>query len=326
MKRIWTQEEVHYLIEKWGRVPLEQIMEALDRTEDSVMRKARRLGLDVHKKEEDVLKRKWSKEEDNFIIENYKVLSSKEISQHLNRTASAIRKRALALGISGTVNRWSEEEENFLKEKWGILNVDAVAKKLNRSRNAILLKAYQMSLREQITANGAYLTPNDISSILGVNTRTLYSWIYKGKIRHRRFKVGKKKKYQITVDAFCEFLEKYQDKWDSQKADLQQIKAYYVSYFITSDNTLTIRGELPKWLKKKIERDKQGFKELMKPWTTKEEEELLLMVESKYTYKDISLIFGRSIESVKTKLYMLNKQNSELATALEAGASKRIAN
>ncbi|MGE5632223.1 MAG: helix-turn-helix transcriptional regulator [Caulobacteraceae bacterium] len=313
MRKYWTRQEIEYIEKNWGTTSLAQIMEDLGRSEDSIMRKARRLGLDVHKTEGDKLKKKWSSGEDDFIIKNYKVLTVEEISQYLNRTVSAIRKRALALGVTKEVNRWSLEEENFLKEKWGIINLDTIAQKLNRSRNSVLLKAHQLSLREQVTASGIYLTPNDISSILGVNIRTLYSWIWNGMIGHRKFKVGKKKKYQIAVEHLCEFMEKNQDKWNSQKADLGQIKSYYTAYFIARNNTLNIKRGMPEWMAQKIERDKEGFKELIKPWTTKEEQELLQMVKQKYTYKEICLILGRSIESVKTKLYLLYKRKNRMS-------------
>lgn len=313
MKKNWTQQEIQYLKENWGKTSPVHIMEDLGRTEDSVMRKARRLGLDVNKSEEDMLKKRWKSEEDNFITENYGVLAVEVISLQLGRTVSAIRKRALALGIAGEVNRWSTEEMEFLNEKWGILNLEAISKKLNRSRNSVLLKAHQMSLREQVAANGVYLTPNDISSILGINIRTLYSWIWKGSIGYRKFKVGKKRKYQIAVEDLCEFIEKHQDKWNSQKADIIQIKSYYSTYFVARNNTLTIRGEMPKWMAEKIERDKVGFKEPLKPWTTKEELELLQMVEQKYTYKDICINLDRSIESVKAKLHLLYKQKNNVS-------------
>lgn len=311
MKKKWTQAEEQYLKEAWDKASPVQIMESLGRTEDSVMRKAKRLGLNVNKAEEDMVKKRWSEEEDSVIIENYKELEVETISQQLGRSVSAIRKRALALGITGKVNRWSDEEMEFLDEKWGILNLDTIAKKLNRSRNSVLLKAHQMSLRDQVAANGAYLTPNDISSILGINIRTLYSWIWNGNMGYRKFKVGKRKKYQIAVEDLCEFIEKNQDKWNSQNADIMQIKSYYSSYFITRNNNVTIRGEMPKWIAEKIERDKEGFKEHLKPWTTREELELLLLVEQKYTYKEICAYLSRSVESVKAKLHLLYKQRSK---------------
>lgn len=310
MKKRWTQAEEQYLKEAWGKVSLFEIMESLGRTEDSVMRKAKRLNLDISKPEADILKKRWSTEEDNFIIENYKSTDVEAISQQLGRTVSAIRKRASALGLAEKINRWSNEEMEFLNEKWGILNLDTIAKKLNRSRNSVLLKAHKMSLRDQVAANGIFLTPNDVSSILGINIRTLYSWIWNGKIGYRKFKVGKKRKYQIAVEDLCEFIKNNQNKWNSQKADIVQIKSYYSSYFITKSNNVKIQGEMPKWIADKVERDKAGFKQHLKPWTTREELELLSMAEKKYTYKEICANLNRSVESVKTKLYLLYKQRN----------------
>jgi DNA-binding CsgD family transcriptional regulator len=311
MKKRWTQTEEQYLKDVWGTVSLAEIMKSLGRTEDSVMRKAHRLDLDTGKSDEDMMKKRWSREEDNFITENYKSIDVEAISQQLGRTVSAVRKRASALGLAERTNRWSNEEMEFLNDKWGILNLDTIAKKLNRSRNSVLLKAHKMSLRDQVAANGIFLTPNDVSSILGINIRTLYSWIWNGNIGYRKFKVGKKRKYQIAVEDLCEFIKNNQNKWNSQNADIIQIKSYYSSYFISKSNNVKIRGEMPKWIADKIERDKAGFRQHLKPWTTQEELELLSMAEQKYTYKEICANLNRSVESVKTKLYLLYKQRNQ---------------
>lgn len=309
MRKSWTQQEIQYLKDNWNRTLLELIMEKLDRTEDSIMRKARRLGLDVRKAEDDMVKKRWSCEEDSYILEKYKVMSSEDISRHLNRSITAVRKRALALGAASEAVRWSPKEEEFLKEKWGILDIETIAKKLKRSKNSVLLRAYKLSLKEQVIANGTYLTPKDISTILGVNLRTLYSWLCTGKMRHKKFKVGKKMKYQVTVEDFCSFLKENQDKWNSQRADMRQIKLYYVSHLIRKNNKISIYEELPEWLLDKLNRDKNGFREPLKPWTTKEEQELFHMIKQKYRYEDICTTLGRSIASVKTKFYILNKQD-----------------
>jgi len=314
MKKKWTYEEIQYLRENWNIKPFRDIMASLDRTEDSIMRKAGRLALDIRKKEEDLKKRKWTEEEDEFIINHYKKMSSVEISSHINRTASSIRKRARVLKISNPVTHWTRVEEDFLFEKWGIISVDSIAKQLNRSRNAVLLKAYQMSLREQVTANGTYLTPVVISNILNVNVRTLYTWIRNGLIRYRKFKVGKKAKYQITVDAFCKFIKDHQDKWNSKEADIGLIKSYYASYFICEDGALMFREEPIKWLEEKIARDRREYRELMKPWTTKEEKELLHMLEVGYSHREICYKLGRSMGSTKTKIYTLkSRDNCQIA-------------
>lgn len=310
MGKHWSQNEIQYLMLNWNKISYKEIMEELNRTQDSIIRKARRVGLNVCKMEDEMLKRKWSKEEDQTIIEKYRISTPEEISLHLKRTVSAIRKRALYLGVADKVTRWSMKEEEFLMEKWGISNLENIAKRLNRSINSVMLKAYQMSLREQIKANGSYFTPIDISNILNINIRTLYTWMRNGLIKNRKFKVGKKTKYQISVDDFCKFIEDYQCKWNSNEADISLIKCYYVSYLICEDGSLKIREEPSRWLDEKIIRDKQEYRKLMKPWTTNEVRELLHMLGEGYSYKEICGKLGRTMGSTKTKIYMLKSSEN----------------
>jgi DNA-binding CsgD family transcriptional regulator len=308
MKKRWTQDEVLFLKENWGNLRLEAIIATLGRTEDSIARKAMRVGLDTHKKDDEILKKRWTQEQDNFLIKNYKVLSIEEIVKHIDRTANAIEKRAVTLGIASALKRWTKDEEMFLKEKWGIICLSTIAKRLNRSTSAVMLKAHKLSLKEQITASGTYLTPADIGNILGINKRTIYTWIDKEYIKYKKFKIGKKKMYQVTIDDLCEFMKVHKELWDSGKADMQQIKSYYISYSLSSNGKLKVQEDLPNWLIEKINKDKEEFKILYKPWTTGEERELIDMTSLNYRYKDICARLGRSMESIKTKVYNLNRR------------------
>jgi DNA-binding CsgD family transcriptional regulator/predicted HTH domain antitoxin len=308
MKKRWSEDEIVYLKENWGNARLDLIISKLERTKDSVTRKAMRLGLETQKKEDELAKKRWKQIDDEFLIKNYKVLPIEEITKCMGRTTSAIEKRVITLGVASTVRRWTMEEENLLKEKWGIVCIDTIAKRLNRSRSAVMLKAYKLSLKEQVTAGGTYLTPAEISDILGVNKRTFYTWIDKGYIKCKKFRINKKKVYQVTIEELVEFIENYQELWDSQKADMDQINSYYISYSLSGDGKLKIKEGLPNWLIQKIDKDKEGFRDHYKPWTTKEEQEVIYMASMNYRYKDICCKFGRSLESIKTKIYNINKR------------------
>jgi Response regulator containing a CheY-like receiver domain and an HTH DNA-binding domain len=308
MRVNWTGDEIKYLYESWNNLSLNDVINYLGRSEDSIIRKARRLGLNVCKMENELIKKKWSAQEDQLIREKYKVLSPAEISNLLNRSVYAIKKRAAILGVTTKVSRWTEKEEEFLKEKWGIANIDTIARNINRSRNSVLLKAYQISLRDQVSANGLYFTPAEISEILNVNIRTLYTWMESGLLRYKKFRVGKKIKYQISVDNFCEFIEKNQNKWNACEADIELIRSYYVSYALLDEGNLAIKEESTQWLEEKVTRDKQEFKKLMRPWTTKEEQELISMFVEGFTSREICSKLGRTKASTKTKIYILKKK------------------
>lgn len=308
MRANWTKDEIDYLYENWNNLSLNSIINYLGRSEDSIVRKARRIGLNVCKKDDELIKKKWSNEEDQVIRNRYKQLSPSELALLLDRSVYAVKKRAAFLCVTTKVNRWTEKEEEFLKEKWGITTVDTIAKNIKRSRNSVLLKAYQISLRDQVNANGLYFTPTEISEILNINIRTLYTWMNNGLINYKRFRVGKKIKYQISVDNFCEFIENNQNKWNANEADIDLIRSYYVSYALLDEGNLAFKEESTRWLEEKVNRDKHEFRKLMKPWTTKEEQELINMVRDGFTNQEICSRLGRTIASTKTKTYILKKR------------------
>ena len=234
------------------------IIETLGRTEDSIIRKARRINIDTRKKEEDKSIKNWSYEEDQYLIANYGIIANTKLSEHIKRSPTSISKRAKRLNISNTLNRWEKEDELFLEEKWGIVSVEAIANTLNRSRSSILLKAWNMDLRQQATANGAYLTPPEVSSITGISLSTVYAYIKKDKIQYKKFRTGNKRRYQISPTSLLVFLEKYEMDWNTQFADIIQIKSYLSSYLIKSDR-FTIKENIPEWLLNKIIRERNQF-------------------------------------------------------------------
>lgn len=156
MKKTWTPDELQFLRDNWGKLSLEEILSALDRTEDSVLRKARRIGIDIRKKEEDKLIKNWTKEEDKYVMDNYGAITPKDMLKVLtNRTTNSIIKRAKTLGVANSLKRWTKEEEEYLKEKWGTVSLVTIAKNLGRTTMSVHLKAYNcLNLKEPIKANG----------------------------------------------------------------------------------------------------------------------------------------------------------------------------
>ena len=304
MVRRWSNEEEMYLIDNWDVKDISVLMKTLDRTEDSIVRKAERLGLNVHKDPNEYLRKRWSEEEDKILLELYHSVSTEELLKLLpNRTKGSIIKRAKALCINEENRRWLDEEVTYLEEKWGIISVDCIAKKLGRTKNAILLKAHKIGLREQSIANGTYLTPKDISSVLGVGTRTVYNWMKLGYLKYKRLKVNSVKKYQITTSNFKMFLESYQDKWDARNADIVFINCCFTTCRSSE------ASNLPNWLMDKVKLDKQKETlKLVKPWTVKEEAVLQCMINIGKTHQEIACILKRSVFSVRGKAYSKKRE------------------
>lgn len=57
------------------------------------------------------MRKNWTEHEIQYLTKSWGKASLNQIMEDLDRTASAIRKRALALGISDIANRWSEEKK-----------------------------------------------------------------------------------------------------------------------------------------------------------------------------------------------------------------------
>ncbi|MBC8061580.1 MAG: hypothetical protein H7Y18_13065, partial [Clostridiaceae bacterium] len=193
----WKKEEEKYLLENWKLEPLTQIIDFLGKTKDSVIRKADRMGLDICRDRNELIKKKWTIDEDQHMIDNYNSLSLKPLMKDLNRSRHSVLKRAQYLNLTVKLKHWTEVEINYLEENWGILNINSISKKLNRSTDAVSLKACQLCLREQILANGYFLTPKYISEILNINVRIIYNSMFNGLLHFRGFNVRRKIKYQI---------------------------------------------------------------------------------------------------------------------------------
>jgi DNA-binding CsgD family transcriptional regulator len=294
----WTFEDEKYLQDNWRQADLSFIVKTLNRTENSVIKKAQRIGLDTLKAPDKHLKKKWTAAEEKILQEYYSVKPICELLGFLpDRTKDSVIKKAKQLGINSENRHWSEEEILYLEEKWGVIPVENIAKKLGRTKNGVLLKAHKIGLREQVIANGEYLTPKDIATILGAGTRTVYNWMGKGYLKYRRLKINSVKKYQITIDNFNLFLENYQDKWDSRTADIKYIN----SCFITGSHKGT--SQTPEWLESKIKLDKQKKSQLCrKQWTVKEEATLKSMINTGKTYREIAELLDRSFYSVQGKV------------------------
>lgn len=292
----WSSEEEKYLIDNWCKSDIGIIMEELNRTEDSITRKAQRLGL--AKGPKDCLKKRWTTTEEKIIYEFYQLKSVNELLTYLpGRTRESIVKKAKQLGLSSENRYWSEEQVAYLEEKWGVLPVENIARKLERTKSAILLKAHKIGLREQAIANGEYLTPKYISSVLAVGVRTVYSWMDNGYLKHRKLKINSIKKYQITISNLKLFLENYQGKWNACAADIAFIKMCFTTSRDKGKN------HVPEWLIRKIELDKQRKPSLCrKQWTIKEEITLSSMINRGVTCKEIAALLNRSFYSIQGKV------------------------
>lgn len=82
----------------------------------------------------------WTKEEEEFLIENYHKMTLRELSAHLNKPTPTVDRRAkdvLHLGSKARINTITDEEKEFVKSNWETMTITEMAKELGISRNRV---------------------------------------------------------------------------------------------------------------------------------------------------------------------------------------------
>jgi intein/homing endonuclease len=90
---------------------------------------------------------RWTKEEINFLNENYKTMSYKDIGEKIGKTDSQIRTRCFKDGLVKN-NGWSDDEINYIKENYQTMSTKDIAVKLGRTTSAVQLKAERCGLKK----------------------------------------------------------------------------------------------------------------------------------------------------------------------------------
>ena len=90
------------------------------------------------------MKRNWTEEEDNYILNNYNKLTWKEMSTFLNCAIYTVKKRAESLGLEiefKEIKPWTEEDINLLREYAGKYGKRTIARMMKKGVNSIVSKA-----------------------------------------------------------------------------------------------------------------------------------------------------------------------------------------
>lgn len=101
------------------------------------------------------MRKKWLKQEDDYLIKNYQNIKSEEICIFLNRTLSSIQSRASNLGLKKLIidekNKiWTQDEIQFLLDNYIDGDKELLINKLNRSWSSIQNKAFLLKIKRNV--------------------------------------------------------------------------------------------------------------------------------------------------------------------------------
>ena len=135
-----------------------------------------------------------TEEEKQFILDNYKTMTKKELVKALNRDYSTIRRWMINLGLEYTARKRfiTEEEKQFILDNYKTMNIAEIAKELNRDykfikkflvNNNLTPKRYRMHFTEEekqfILDNYKTMTNIEIAEKLGRTKNTIDTLKYK---------------------------------------------------------------------------------------------------------------------------------------------------
>jgi hypothetical protein len=149
--RTWTQAEIDYLKEWYGKKSAEQIAEDLGRTKSSVQTKAREPALDLS---DDRGRKLWTEEEVEFLKQNYLALGADQCAKQLGRSVSSVHGKILKVGGGrpsiGPKVEWSEQELDFLRENYQKMSWEELVQHLGRTEQAIQVRASMLGMQRYV--------------------------------------------------------------------------------------------------------------------------------------------------------------------------------
>lgn len=230
---------------------------------------------------------KWTEADDNYLRENFGVLSKAEIAENLGRTPEAVKLRIYKFRLSK--RNWSEEDIEYLKESWGNKSVPVIAAHLHRSEEAIKLKVSKLGLGRFLDSGDRYVTKFFLCKAIG--HASSQSYVNISYIQNRGLPTHKIKRNKQTFEVV--YLDEWW-KWAKQNQsflDFSKFEKYAL-------------GPEPKWVAAKRSHDiKYDMRYIKTPRTELEDSRLKrYLAEKKYTIRQLSDMLRRTEGAIQRRI------------------------
>lgn len=154
----WTEEEIETLRLLSEKYHYAEIAKIMNKTENAIYLKARKLGITLIKD-----RRKWTKEEEILLSDLWGVKPIETISKKLKRTVFSLKVKAVRMGLGP-----------MIRNNYEFITVSDICDLLNVSRDRIVITWFKLGLnlkRKKVTDNKSYyvVTWSDLMSFLEKN-------------------------------------------------------------------------------------------------------------------------------------------------------------
>lgn len=281
MQREWTQEEVKYLKQWYCKKPTSEIMKQLNRSANSIRRKADRLG--ITDASNSIRGKEWTEVELQYLKTWYGKKTISQIARDLRRTSSSVQNKAFRLGITDPEKQqdsrpWTEEEENYLSKTYEKRGSAYIANKLKRSIDSVRRKAQSLGLNVYA---GEEIHVKTLGECFESDSRVVNRWIDQFGLPCRRIQRGQTEYTTIDIKTFW--------KWAASHKDIIPWAKY--SYHSLPPQ--------PSWVDDAIREYNQTQKNHRKPITAFDKSTVARMRRQGYNYNDIAKELNRTVESIK---------------------------
>ena len=154
----WTEDEIETLKELAEIYHYSEIAKIMNKTENAIYIKARRLGITLIQD-----RRKWTKEEETLLSDLWGSKSIENIAKTMKRTVFAIKVKAVRMGLGP-----------MIRNNYELITVSDISDLLNVTRDRITTTWVKLGLKlkqKKLTSNASYyvITWNDLMTFLEVN-------------------------------------------------------------------------------------------------------------------------------------------------------------
>ena len=289
----WTNEELAFLRESWGKLPRAEIARRLGRNIPSINGKAGALGL-RRKKEPP-----WTEEDIRFLRESWGRLTIHQLAKKLNRTVYSILVKSKRLKL-GPIHDQSCFDKREICE---LLGVDH--RKVGRWIEAGLLKArVAKTERKRGKCRGiTEVKPQELLRFLREN-QDLWDTRTAGDI----MKAVREK------ELLAEKIKVQREEGRVRREIPRHLKMAFMEFIAevtmgASRRTKAARRE-PEWLRKKRELDQARY--LVRRWTPEEDEKLRKLLKNpELSYREIGQLLGKSENAVAHRIARIDVWGNE---------------
>lgn len=149
MKRTWwSEDELEYLRKNAKEKSIKEMSTFLQRTPKAIRNRLEMIGISLRDLK-NINFELWTKEEDDFLKNNYCNMTVKELEKHLNRTEKAIRSRKNKLKLNNKYDNLREKrgKEYYINSDGYYITYDKEHQKYNGSHRVIYEEYYGIKLK-----------------------------------------------------------------------------------------------------------------------------------------------------------------------------------